>query len=142
MVVDASIWISRFIAADTHHRVSRTWLQARLSTGAAIAAPRLLLVEMATALARRSGDTALALEITRTLASDPQVVFVDLDAALIDEAVTLGARLRLRANDAIYAATAQRLALPLYSWDNEHVERAVALRPTHMAEREIRADNR
>ena len=128
-VADASVWISRFVASDVHHRASRTWLEAQLSSGATVAAPRLLLVEMATAVARRSGDTALALDIAGTLASDPQLVFVDLDAAFIVEAYALGAELRLRANDAIYAAAARRLAVPLYSWDDEHVERAGELKP-------------
>jgi predicted nucleic acid-binding protein len=129
-VVDASVWISRFVPSDVHHQESRAWLEAHLSTGSALAGPRLLLVEVATAIARRTGDATLALEITRSLAGDPQLVFLDLDAALIEAACQLGAELRLRANDAIYAAEARRLAVPLYSWDDEHVERAGALRPT------------
>ena len=29
VVVDASVWVSRLIPADTHHVVSRVWLEQR-----------------------------------------------------------------------------------------------------------------
>jgi predicted nucleic acid-binding protein len=54
-----------------------------------------------------------------------------LDDGLLSEALRLGTRFRLRAVDALYAATA---ALEtdgvLVSWDNELIERAGAVTPT------------
>jgi len=54
-----------------------------------------------------------------------------LDEGLLSEALRLGTTFRLRAADALYAATASLGADGvLVSWDNELIERAGAATPT------------
>jgi len=129
-VVDASVWISRFLPSEVNSPISRAWLHGQLSAGALLGAPSLLLVEVGAAIARRTQDERLATQITQSLEHEPQLLLVDVDRALIAQAYAIGIRLRLRAADAVYVAVAQRLGVPLYSWDGELIARASALAPT------------
>jgi predicted nucleic acid-binding protein len=54
-----------------------------------------------------------------------------VDMAVGREATRLAADLRMRGADAIYAAVARRLRIPLVTWDAEQQQRAGALIPTY-----------
>jgi predicted nucleic acid-binding protein len=58
-VVDASVWVSRLVSADVHHRTSQTWREAFVGSGAQCVAPVLLLAEVAGAMARRTTEARL-----------------------------------------------------------------------------------
>lgn len=100
---------------------------ARLAAGETLAAPNLLLVEVATAIARRTNDNALAIHITESMEQEPQLQIIEIDQALTARAYQVGITMRLRAADAVYAAVAQLLNIPLYSWDSELINRGGAL---------------
>ena len=129
-VVDASVWVSRFLPPDVNHAVSRLWLYRHLRAGGRVIAPTLLLVETAGALARRTGDQAGAMTIASRLRRLPRVRWVALDGASRDDAARLAIQLGLRGADAVYVAVARRLGVPLVSWDSEQIARAAATAPT------------
>jgi predicted nucleic acid-binding protein len=52
-----------------------------------------------------------------------QVTIVPMSGQLIQDSAATAASLRLRAGDAVYVAVAQRLGLPVVSWDSEIVQR-------------------
>ncbi|MBI2940706.1 MAG: hypothetical protein HYY04_09750 [Chloroflexi bacterium] len=54
----------------------------------------------------------------------PGVRWVALTGDVCDHAAGLAATLRLRGADAIYVALADRLKLPLVTWDQEQLTRA------------------
>jgi len=60
MVVDASVVVSHLVPHDVHHAASRAWLTRHLSEGGLVIAPALLLLEIAGAVARRTGAPRLA----------------------------------------------------------------------------------
>lgn len=132
-VVDASVWVSRYVPDDAHHPASYTWLYQHLSGGRIVVAPTLLLVDVAGALVRRTGDAARTTEIVRRLRQLPNVRWLPLTAGVRDHAALLATVLRLRGADAIYVAVADRLGIPLVTWDVEQLTRArsriVALTP-------------
>jgi predicted nucleic acid-binding protein len=97
--------------------------------GELLAASSLLLPEVAGAIARRSGRTDLALRAASLLERLPNLRLVRLDAALARLAGQLAAELRLPEADASYVALAQRLGVPLVSWDGEQRERGAGLVP-------------
>ena len=123
-VVDASVWVSRYVVSDANHAASRSWLYQHLGRRDVIVAPTLLLVEVAGALARRTGDTHRTEQIVRRLRELPSVRWVAITAQVRDHAAHLAATLRLRGANAVYVALADRLRIPLITWDREQLTRA------------------
>lgn len=122
-VVDASVWISRYVPADVHHAASRAWLYAHLSAGGRILAPTLLLTEVAGAIVRRTGNAAVAQQIRRQLRSLMGVWWIGLSGEMAERATDVAVAFHLRGADAVYVALADRLHVPLVTWDGEQLTR-------------------
>lgn len=124
VVVDASVWISAFITEDVHHSLSRPWLDQWLRTDHIVVGPSLVLIEVAGAITRRTGDQAAARRAIDDLRKLPYMPLMPLDETLTTAAAHLAIDLRLRGADAVYAALAWLLAVPLITWDAELLTRA------------------
>jgi predicted nucleic acid-binding protein len=125
-VVDASVWVSRFVDEDIHHEPSRTWLAGRVEEGTTIAAPALLLAEVAGAIARRTNRSELATRALSLLQRLPRMRLVPVEMELAQLAGRLAGDLGLRGADALYVSLAQRLGVPLVTWDRDQRERSAA----------------
>ncbi len=123
-MVDASVWVSRLVLADSHYAASRAWLAARTDAGEVLAMPSIVLPEVAGAVARRTGSGQLARRAASVLQKIPGVRLAPVDQEMTLLAVDLAASLRLRGADALYVALAQRLSVPLVTWDEEQRRRA------------------
>jgi predicted nucleic acid-binding protein len=123
VVVDASVWVSRLFAEDRFHIVSRRWMQEAVSKGTLLASPGILLPEVSGALARRTGDSALAHQSVQSLLRFPALRLISMRSNLVERAAELAADLRLRGADALYVAVAWQLRIPLVTWDQEHTVR-------------------
>jgi predicted nucleic acid-binding protein len=123
IVVDASVFVSASLASDAHHQASIAWLSRWLARGDPLCAPMLLMVEMAAALARLTGNPLEGYRAVRTFRQIPQMQFFALDRQRGTAAVQMAAELRLRGADAMYLALARELAVPLVSWDAEQIAR-------------------
>ena len=106
------------------------WFDRQTTDGAIHAAPVLVLAEVAGALARVSGSRELAQDVVARVLRLPRLRLVAIDAGLGERAAEIAAELRLRGADAVYVAVAERLGLPLVTWDDEQYERARPLVPT------------
>lgn len=125
MVLDASVWVSQMVGDDVHHVVAIRWLDRSMASfGFTPVIPALALAEVAGAVARRAGHAAAGARAVAILTAIPRLRIVHIDPSLGAEAAELAARLRLRGADAIYVATALRMALPLVTLDAEIAERA------------------
>lgn len=122
-VVDASVWVSRFVREDVHHESSRLWLARLVEEGTTITAPALLLPEVAGAIARRIGRPELATQALSLLQRLPNMRLVPIEADLAQLAGQFAADLSLRGADAVYLSLAYRLGVPLATWDREQRER-------------------
>jgi predicted nucleic acid-binding protein len=129
IVVDASVWVARFVPPDRFHAASTAWLGAQLNARRTLVSPSLLLVEVAGSVSRVLNDTQLGLAAARTLTRLSVVHLVPLDSILANRAFRLAATARLRGADAIYAALSHHLGLQLVSWDGEQIARAGAITP-------------
>jgi predicted nucleic acid-binding protein len=116
-VVDASVWVSRFVAPDVFHQPSFRWLEDYLSAGEVAVAPTILLVEVAGAVARRTGLPSEGLRAASTIQRLPHSRLVPVQAALVQRSVQLAAERGIPGADALYVALAHRLGLPLVTWD-------------------------
>lgn len=124
-VVDASVWTSYLLPDDVNHDESRAWF-AQLPATEVMFAPMLLFVEIAAALARRTGRLDLVEHAVAVVRADPRLTIQPMDDDLMEGAVKLAAELRLRAGDAIYVALASVTGTRLVSWDREQRERSSA----------------
>jgi predicted nucleic acid-binding protein len=122
-VVDASVWVSWFVPADAHHDPSRRWMSAQVAQGEPIVAPLLVLAEVAGAVARRTGLSALGAHAVSLVRHLPNARLVAVDEELAQLGALVAAQLRLRGADALYVALARRLGIPLVTWDQEQRER-------------------
>jgi predicted nucleic acid-binding protein len=118
-IVDASVWVSRFIIFDAFHQPSFRWLEDYLSTGEIAVAPAILLVEVAGAVSRRTGQPAEGLRAASSIQRLPYSRLVPMQAQLVQMSAQLAAEQRLRGADALYVALAHLLGLPLVTWDRQ-----------------------
>jgi len=131
MLVDASVWVSRFLSSDVHYPVSRGWIEAYLANGGLIVGPVLLLAEVGGAVARRTGESRLGQQAVAQLLRLPRLRLILMDTALAQSAAELAAQLQLRGADAVYVAAAHRLNIPLVTWDREQRERTASTVVAH-----------
>ena len=126
-VVDASVWVSRFLPSDVQHQPSRRWLGERIEGGELLTAPAILLPEIGGAIARRTGNSGIAAEVFSLLLSLSNLRLVPVESDLARTSAQLASDLRLRGADALYVALASILNFPLVTWDREQRDRSGAI---------------
>jgi predicted nucleic acid-binding protein len=131
LTVDANVWVAAFDTKDRFHDDSVAFLRNLAGAETVTRAPAIVIVEVACALARRFADPAMGHKASVKMKANTLLHIEQLDDKLLSEALRLGTRSRLRATDALYAATANLMTNGvLVSWDNELIERAGAVTPT------------
>lgn len=82
IVVDASVWVSRFLPEDAFHQAGRAWLLEMTTAGVALIAPTTALAEVSGSIARRTGSEQLGYQVVQQIRRLPTVQFVAVDDAL------------------------------------------------------------
>jgi predicted nucleic acid-binding protein len=124
VVVDTSVWVSRLVPQDAHHEASKRWLDEFSAQKGQIVAPVLLLLEVAGAISRRTGEPSLAHQAVKQLQRPGRLRLVPIDRRLGLIAAQLAGDLGLRGADAAYVAVAHHLGIPLLTWDEDQTEKA------------------
>lgn len=127
VIVDASVLVSWLVASDVNHAASRLWFERYRAKGGLLVAPTLLVVEIASAIARPTRQPDVAKAAVQRLYAVRALRLVTVGPTLARAAVNITAEFQLRAGDTIYVAVAQKLQLPLVSWDKEQLYRATAI---------------
>jgi predicted nucleic acid-binding protein len=125
-VVDASVWTARLVPQDIFHQAVKTWMERQRLAGMTLLSPALLLVEVAGAISRRTGDANLAWQAVDRLERLPGLRLVQMDYTLVKESARLAANLGLRGADAVYVGLAVILNLPLTTLDMDQRKRAAS----------------
>jgi predicted nucleic acid-binding protein len=99
--LDASVLINSEIEGEEHHEFSRRLIDKIRENRIAVVVPEIALPEVASAIARGTGDADKALEFVKTLRQLPNFVFVPIDRELSDSSSKLAAEHKLRGCDAI-----------------------------------------
>lgn len=123
-VIDASVYVSIANEADRHHDLCIEWFESCLRQGAPMAAPSLLLVEVAAAIRRLTGSTKLAQRVLLELQETDLIEFFPLTAARSVAAADLAAEIGVRGADATYIALAAELNEVLVTLDRQQLERS------------------
>jgi predicted nucleic acid-binding protein len=124
MVIDASVWVAAFLAHDAHHPDATELLNKLVEDGTAVSAPLLALSEVAGALARQTGNPAVAEKAVAFLREQPWIQLAPLNDALATVAASIAAQQRLRGADAVYVALALQEDGALVTLDREMLQRA------------------
>src|SRR6266536_3201263 len=124
-VVYSSVWISYLVWEDEHHNETVAWMDSISASSQSLEGPSLLLVEVAGAVARRTGRTEAALRLVARLRSTSALRLHPFNEGQLSTHIELAARLRLRAADVVYIALARELGVPLITWDRQQRDRAL-----------------
>lgn len=127
--MDAGVWLASFSPRDKHHFTSVAFLRAALAAGHTFVAPESVVVDVVTALARKTGEATAGFVAMQRLVANPALELDPLISPRAARAAVLGATLGLRSNDAYYAATADALEAPIVSWEPELGVQAGAITP-------------
>lgn len=131
VVVDASVWVSWLSRHDANHHASYRWMERYTTTKGILIAPTILLVEVAAAMSRSTGQKVIAKEAIKSLTSMGEMHLVPLDFSMIQTAADGATELQLRAGDATYVAVAYEHGVSLISWDREQLERGKRIITTY-----------
>jgi predicted nucleic acid-binding protein len=123
VVVDASVWVARLVPQDANHSAARRWMQVQREENTLLVSPSLLLPEVAGAITRRTGQSALAAQAIAALEKLPGLRLIEMERELVAAAAELAAQLGLRGADAVYVAAAEYLKLPLCTLDEDQAHR-------------------
>ena len=123
-VLDASVFIAAHSPSERHHALARRAYSMHPDTLPYLV-PDLFLVEVMAAFARR-GEPEAFLETVDALVRGPRFHAVAMDGDLLERAMFVARRARLRAYDAVYVALALARDAPLLTLDNEVIERSKA----------------
>lgn len=129
LTVDASVWVAAQDPGDPVCPASRAFLHHVLAAGITLHVPALARVEVACALARKLRNPAEAQRLANLLLMSAGVREHSLNTTLMAKALAVGTACFLRGADAVYVATAEQNHSELVSWDQEHIQRANAVRP-------------
>lgn len=130
-VVDASVWVSWLREDDTNHKATERWLTPARLRESEFAAPALLPVEVAAAVARATPGHDDALDASDFIAALVQPNLLPIDSEMINRARHVAAEVRLETGDAFYVATARLLGWDLVTWDKQQRVRGALLTPTY-----------
>jgi predicted nucleic acid-binding protein len=127
--VDAGVWLAAFSPRDKHHFASVAFLRAAIAAGHRFVAPESVIVDVVTALARKTGEATAGFAAMQRLVTNPALQLDPLTSQRAAQAAMLGATQGLRASDAFYAATADALEAQIVSWEPELGAHAGAITP-------------
>jgi predicted nucleic acid-binding protein len=130
-VIDASVYVALINAHEGDHAPSWAWFQQTQSTQDPIAAPVILLAEVAAAISRGVGDAALAHQVVEQLLHSRVIELVPVTSKIAERAAAIAADHQIRGCDALYVALAQELGDYLVTLDQQQLERGAAVVTTH-----------
>ena len=123
VVVDASVFVAASRSIEENHRPSLALLTRLRQCNEVVICPVTALAECAGAVARVTGDTALAWALVELIERTPGIRMIPIDLTVARAAAQMAASHRLRGADAVYAAVADEFGATLITWDREMLQR-------------------
>ena len=129
-VIDASVYVALVNVHENEHASSWMWFEQALRSSEPVIAPTILLAEIAAALSRGTGDSALAHQIVQQLSKSRTIELVPVTEGLAARAATIAADYRIRGCDAVYVALAEEQEDTLVTLDRQQLEQGSAVAVT------------
>jgi predicted nucleic acid-binding protein len=125
-VIDASILVADARPSETSHIEAYTFLTRLLTRNESVYVPIIALAEVAAAISRGAGDSALAQQWVNRLQKLRMYHFVAVDETLGQSAAVIAAQSKIRGCDAVYVALAERHQATLITLDRQQMKRVPA----------------
>jgi len=125
--IDASVFIASARTQEPNHLASLDFLDQLQAQQPSVFCPSLALPECGAALARRTGNTALAQRLVSIVKNFIGMRMVALSIPLAERAAQIAAVQLLRGADSVYVAVAEEFTATLVTWDGEMLQRGAAL---------------
>lgn len=129
-VVDASVYVALINHREASHADSWDWLREVVARGEEIAAPAILVTEVAAAISRGLEEPTLAWRAVQQILSRNLVELVPVVTPMAGRAADIAIDHRIRGADALYVALAERRKDELVTLDRQQLERGAAVVPT------------
>jgi predicted nucleic acid-binding protein len=129
LTIDASVWVSAFIAGDVHHGQSDQLLESCLALRARVIVPEIVLLETAAGVARVLQHDGQGQVAAKKIERFPGIKFLSLQTPFLNKSVLLATRHFLRAADALYVVAARDSKSTLITLDDEMLQRGAAAAP-------------
>jgi predicted nucleic acid-binding protein len=122
--IDASVFVASARSDESNYPQSRKFL--KVAQSLEIYCPSMALAECAAAIARQTGDPALAEELISIIVDFPGINLISLDLSLARKAAQAAIKYKLRGADSVYVAVAEVYGSTLITWDQEMLRRCPA----------------
>lgn len=129
LTIDAKVFISARVRTEVQHPASDQFLNRLVQAAVNILCPTLLVPEVAAAIARPTGNAALANAVVSQIEVFPYLSLIEVTQNRAHQAVDLTILYRLRGPDAVYVAVAQEFGTTLITWDAEMLMRGAQTVP-------------
>ena len=126
-VIDASVYVALINPHEKDHASSWAWFEHNQAAHEPIAAPAILLAEVAAALGRGTGDSVLTQRVVQQLKHSGVIDLIPVTLALAERAAIIAADHRIHGCDAVYVALADQLGDCLVTLDQQQLERSAAI---------------
>jgi predicted nucleic acid-binding protein len=125
--LDSSVIVAALRKQEPHHKAARILLK-KVRDGEYIAIePYIVLIEIVAAIKRRTGSYELARRVKDNLLAMDTINFTELESSRANEAADIAMNLGVRGMDAIVIQIAKEFAIPLFTLDNEMIEKSGSL---------------
>jgi len=121
--IDASVHVNALNPYEANSVASQALLTVLHDQQIPLFNPTLLVVEVAAAIVRNTGNAEQALALSTALLGLSHQTLIPLDDALTDRAAALAVAARLRGADPVYAAVAQAYGTTLVTLEIQQLER-------------------
>ena len=119
LVIDSSLIVSSFLSEEREHKKAKEFLENLIRKGETVLLPEILLPEVASAIARGTKRSDLALSFCRELRKFPNFIFVPVDESIAEFSIEVASKYFLRGADSIYVAIALKYGISLATLDKD-----------------------
>lgn len=122
---------------EEHHEFSKKLMEKIEREKILVIVPEILLPEIASAIARGTGDEKKAFEFVNKIVELPNFLFIPIDRELALFASNIAAKYKLRGSDSVYVAVSKLFEVKLVTLDKEQREKAVKVIEVKTPEEEM-----